>query len=151
MSGGAFDYDQERLTYIADEIESVVKQNKKTRNKLHEELGREDSTGLGMYRGAYIDYMDDDDAFRIRGTLDYDLTRARQYIKEHNEECPYDFSKKTIAKFKRAVKLLREAYVYAHAIDWLLSGDDSEESFHRNLKADLEKLKDEDRKQNAVR
>jgi len=36
--------------------------------------------------------------------------------------------------------ILRQAHVYAQRIDWLVSGDDGEDSFHRRLKHDLEKL-----------
>jgi len=42
-----------------------------------------------------------------------------------------------IEKFKEAVEALKKAYTYAHRIDWLLSGDDVEESFLRKLKEEL--------------
>jgi hypothetical protein len=45
-----------------------------------------------------------------------------------------------IAKFKDAVNILNIAEVYAQRIDWLLSGDDSEESFLKRLDEDLNKL-----------
>ena len=50
------------------------------------------------------------------------------------------YSDKTIAKFKEAIKVLRIAEVYAQRVDWLLSGDDDEESFHERLQEDLAKL-----------
>lgn len=53
----------------------------------------------------------------------------------------YGLSEKTIAEFKNALKVLRQAEIYAQRIDWLLSGDDGEDSFHERLKSDLEKLK----------
>jgi hypothetical protein len=46
----------------------------------------------------------------------------------------------TIEEFKKGLVLLRQAYVYAQRIDWLVSGDDGEDSFHSRLKHDLEKL-----------
>lgn len=46
----------------------------------------------------------------------------------------------TIAEFERAVKLLRQAFVYAHRIDWLISGDDGEDTFHQRLAHELSKL-----------
>jgi len=52
----------------------------------------------------------------------------------------YDFEDETIDKFKEGVEILKRAYVYAQRIDWLLSGDDSEKTFHKRLKEDLEKL-----------
>lgn len=45
-----------------------------------------------------------------------------------------------IERFKLAVKYLKIAEVYTHRIDWLLSGDDGEESFLERLDEDLEKL-----------
>ena len=34
-----------------------------------------------------------------------------------------------------------DSFEFSKPIDWLLSGDDGEESFHERLKADLEELK----------
>lgn len=42
-----------------------------------------------------------------------------------------------IIKFKDAVRLLRLAHIYAHRIDWLVCGDDGEESFIERLKEEL--------------
>ena len=46
----------------------------------------------------------------------------------------------TIAEFKNGIEIIEKAAIYMQRIDWLLSGDDGEESFHRRLKEDLEKL-----------
>jgi hypothetical protein len=51
------------------------------------------------------------------------------------------YSPETIAEFSKAVKALKLAYVYAQRIDWLLSCDDGEDSFHRRLQAQLGELK----------
>ena len=50
------------------------------------------------------------------------------------------FTPETIEEFKKGLVLLRQAYVYAQRIDWLVSGDDGEDSFHSRLKFELEKL-----------
>lgn len=50
------------------------------------------------------------------------------------------YTPETIEEFKKALKALRIAQVYAQRIDWLVSGDDGEDSFHRRLKKDLEEL-----------
>ena len=50
----------------------------------------------------------------------------------------YKFSDETINEFKNAAKYLKLAYTYATRIDWLISGDDGEETFHERLKEDLE-------------
>ena len=52
-----------------------------------------------------------------------------------------NYSKETIEEFKKGLSLLRKAYVYAQRIDWLLSDDDGEESFHKRLKEELGNLK----------
>jgi hypothetical protein len=52
------------------------------------------------------------------------------------------FTSATITEFTVAMKLLQQAYVYAQRIDWLVSGDDGEDSFHKRLKSDLYKLKE---------
>lgn len=52
----------------------------------------------------------------------------------------YKYPDEVIEKFKEGVDILKKAYVYAQRIDWLLSGDDGEESFLERLKEELEKL-----------
>ena len=51
-----------------------------------------------------------------------------------------NYSDKTIHEFKVAISLLKVAQVYAQRIDWLLSEDDGEDTFHKRLLSDLEKL-----------
>lgn len=52
----------------------------------------------------------------------------------------YNYSKEVIEEFKKGVELLKKAQVYAQRIDWLLSGDDGEETFLKRLKEDLDEL-----------
>ncbi len=52
----------------------------------------------------------------------------------------YCFSQDVIEKFKEAVHTLRQAAVMAHRIEWLVSGDDGEDSFLRRWDEDLSKL-----------
>jgi hypothetical protein len=61
-------------------------------------------------------------------------------LQTHHYEYPQDI----ILEFKKGVNLLRMAQIYAQRIDWLLSGDDGEDSFRKRLKEDLEKLKKQD-------
>jgi hypothetical protein len=61
-------------------------------------------------------------------------------VNEYGDRRGYQFSPETIAEFKKGLELLRQAHIYAQRIDWLVSGDDGEDSFHRRLKHDLEKL-----------
>jgi hypothetical protein len=51
------------------------------------------------------------------------------------------FTPETIEEFKKALLILRQAHIYTQRIDWLMSGDDGEDSFHNRLKKELENLK----------
>jgi hypothetical protein len=62
-------------------------------------------------------------------------------VNEYNDKRGNGFSEDTMQEFKLAVWYLKQALVYTQRIDWLLSGDDGEETFHERLKKDLEKLK----------
>jgi len=57
-----------------------------------------------------------------------------------NESEGYHFTEDTMVEFKKALVIIRQAQVYAQRIDWLVSGDDGEDSFLSRLKTDLEKL-----------
>lgn len=51
-----------------------------------------------------------------------------------------EYPDEIIEEFKRAVHILRTAQIYAHRVDWFLSGDDGDENFLKRLKEDLENL-----------
>lgn len=63
------------------------------------------------------------------------------FILSNDEEEGYGFTPETIAEFKKGLLVLRQAFVYAQRIDWLVSGDDGEEQFHKRLKDELVSLK----------
>lgn len=52
----------------------------------------------------------------------------------------YAYSEGVVAKFREAIPILKRAYVYAQRIDWLVSGDDGENSFLKRLEHDLKQL-----------
>ena len=58
------------------------------------------------------------------------------------------YTDETIAEFKNGIEAIEKAVVYMQRIDWLLSGDDSEESFHQRLKEDLAELDERLKKKN---
>ena len=62
-----------------------------------------------------------------------------RYYFEVDCEC-YDYIKETIDKFKEGLEALKKAKVYTRRIDWLLSGDDSEETFLKRLADELSNL-----------
>lgn len=47
------------------------------------------------------------------------------------------YSSDTILRFKEGVRILRQAYIYAQRIDWLVSDDDGEDAFHERLDEEL--------------
>ena len=68
------------------------------------------------------------------------LTNDSEEKDQWGDRKGYHYTPETIEEFKKGLVLLRQAYVYAQRIDWLVSGDDGEDSFHRRLKFELEKL-----------
>jgi hypothetical protein len=67
--------------------------------------------------------------------------------KEPNEKESWDeethhhkYHPQVISELKKGVEILRKAHIYAHEIDWLISGDTGEESFLENLKEKLEDI-----------
>jgi len=108
MSGGAFDYNQYKIGYIADEIEQLIRKNGKEKTK--EEM-------------------------RDEGWRDPDW-----YEKYPEDKFHYKYPDEVIEKFKEGLEILRKAEIYAQRIDWLLSGDDGDETFLQRLKDDLDKL-----------
>lgn len=90
--------------------------------------------------GGYFDYnqynigriADDVDGF-IRNNNDTELD-------EYGTPRGRNYSLEIIAKFREALTVLRQAEVYAQRIDWLVSGDDTENSFLKKLKEDLSQL-----------
>lgn len=64
----------------------------------------------------------------------------QQINKEFFESGGKRYSDETIEEFKNAVKYLKLAYIYSQRVDWLLSGDDGEETFHKRLKEELDEV-----------
>ena len=114
MSGGHFDYNQYHIEQIADDIE--------------EEINGHELDGYEVQEYIRENFLEDNEA---------------EYVRKNKHTIPAKFyySKETVAEFRKAVRLLRKAYVYVQRIDWLLSGDDGEDNFHSRLKEDLEELK----------
>ena len=88
-------------------------------------------------------YLDDYGYFRLHETIE----AVEDLITKNDSEQVNDwgdkiepYSEETIKEFKIALKTLKCAYIYAHRIDWLVSGDDDENDFHSRLKTELENL-----------
>jgi hypothetical protein len=69
--------------------------------------------------------------------------QQHRYSREMPLEEQYypSYNRKTMDIMKRAVYVLRMAYIYSKRVDWMLSGDDSEESLAKRLEEDLQALK----------
>lgn len=115
MSGGYFDYRQFHIDEIAKELEDYIK---------GKEVDDADITD-------FMECCEDEEEL--------------QYMKKHYRHRPnrYGFSKKTLNEFKKGLAIIKKASIYAQRIDWFMSGDDSEETFHERLKEDLDKLNQE--------
>lgn len=86
------------------------------------------------------------------GHFDYLQYRFSEIIEEIKHIIKYNdipdewgfvnnFSQETIEEFENAINILEKAYIYVHRIDWLVSADDGEETFHERLKEDLKTIK----------
>jgi len=62
------------------------------------------------------------------------------YEKYPEDRFHYKYPDEVIEQFKDAVEILRKAEIYAHRIDWLISGDDGNETFLERLQEDFERL-----------
>jgi hypothetical protein len=51
----------------------------------------------------------------------------------------YDYSEETLEKFREAKHTLNRARNMVQRVDWLVSGDDGEDSFHKRWKKDVKK------------
>lgn len=114
MSGGHFDYEQYHIQDIIDSIERYLD-------------------------GAEID----DPEYYIKNYFMDPQSPEANYIREHGRTIPntYEFGEETLKEFRKGLEVLKKAYVYSQRIDWLLSGDDGEDSFHERLKEELNELK----------
>ena len=89
--------------------------------------------------GGAFDY----NQYRIRDVIDSlkeVLDNKRNYNKKWNF-IENDYTDETFEEFKTALEILGNAEIYVQRIDWLLSGDDGEETFHKRLAEDFEEIK----------
>lgn len=79
--------------------------------------------------GGYFNY----DQNRILDIAD----KVMEIIESYESE---SLSEPTRKRLREAVGYLNIAYTYAQRIDWLVSGDDGEETFHHRLEDELNEL-----------
>ncbi|WP_296683543.1 hypothetical protein [Flavobacterium sp.] len=61
------------------------------------------------------------------------------YEKYPEDKYHYKFTPDIIKEFKEAIPIIKKSQVYIQRIDWLLSGDDGEQTFLERLGQDLKK------------
>lgn len=85
--------------------------------------------------------------------IQYIIDCIEEYIEKNTEKPEYYwgewkgqvFEDETIEEFKKAIAFLQIAECYAQRADWLVSGDDGEDSFHRRLEKDFHELINNDK------
>jgi len=65
-------------------------------------------------------------------------------INRYGDTIGRGYSAETLAEFRDAISHLRLAQIYAHEVDWLLSGDTGEERFRERLNNEIKSLTIED-------
>lgn len=87
------------------------------------------------------------------GHFNYVQCRFREVAEELGEMCTPDnenfcgeYTKETLRQFEIAKEFIEKSAVYLQRIDWLVSGDDGEDTFHERLRDDLVKLAEQGRK-----
>ena len=68
------------------------------------------------------------------------LDNDSEEVNEYGDTKGHGYSPETIEAFKYARIALLHAQIYVQRIDWLVSGDDGEDSFHRRLETDFDAL-----------
>lgn len=88
--------------------------------------------------GGHFDY----NQYRIDQIAEDIDTIIRKSVNKEKDQWGYgyEFSEETLSEFRTAYNKLKEVYVYVQRIDWLVSGDDGEKTFHERLKEDLENV-----------
>lgn len=64
----------------------------------------------------------------------------QEFEETHKQPMNYAYPEPVLRRMEEAVYALRRAAIYAQRIDYLLCGDDGEESFLERLKKELEEL-----------
>lgn len=78
--------------------------------------------------GGYFDYAQ------------YRISDIAFMVKELITVNKYEYTPETIDKFKNTLKLLMRAQVAVQRIDWLVSCDDSEDTFHERWDEDMSEI-----------
>jgi hypothetical protein len=99
--------------------------------------GRKQGT---IMNGGYFYYAQNDIPV-IAETIEARIDKAGNGEKDERGVIKYPVMQPAVLEaLKRAADALRIAYVYAHRVDWLFSGDDGDDAFLQRLKGELDSL-----------
>ena len=169
MSGGHFDYYQYHINDIADKLErnladieyaksiGTVKKKNVYGHLLDTESGRK--SWPNWLLDACNRYDNREDVIKsLKFMCNFNESDGKLYFNDSNAvyefviydgECEEWSDGKwhleiedpdVVEEFKKGLKILKMASIYAQRIDWLLSGDDGEDSFKKRLKEELAEL-----------
>lgn len=169
MSGGHFDYMQYHIEDIADSIEREIEEAAKPKppKVWREGVVAYQKLSDGFYIGIKMDFKAYDEAvlnlkrhkkyYSFLREYEKNQKRISEFVydgkfievretkyQEHEDGgCYPEYTDETIQIFKDAVRILRKAAIYAQRIDWVLSGDDGEDTLKERLEEDLKQLEEE--------
>jgi hypothetical protein len=83
----------------------------------------------------YIQYKLEDVAREIENII---VKNDLNELNEYGDRIGRDYSEETLDEFVNAIVFLKLCEIYIHRIDYLLSGDDGEDSFHARLRQDID-------------
>lgn len=164
MSGGHFGYTQYHIEDIADSIEKEIERATAPRPpKVYEPFvsiikeeklkGCTSQTYLRhnfktleearkKFKNGYKLLEEKEKETVVQCVVTQEIYRIRESVSEEYADGGFypDYTPETLQEFRNAIYQLRKAAIYAQRVDWLICGDDGEDSFHKRLKEDLEKL-----------
>lgn len=97
-----------------------------------------------------IDHIDQEIRKSGRPKTDLELKeeaswRGASWYENYPEDLNHGvYREDVLQEFKKGAEAIAKAQVYMQRIDWLLSGDDGEETFLERLEKDLERIKRRD-------
>jgi len=148
MSGGHFNYYQDRIPEMA---ESIKREIRRSEDGFECYPTREDHTipfRLGDSEWVYTSSRNDK---KYRVPQKNIINRVPHYYGEDDNGVPIfdkpkgynNYPPEILEIFKGGVKKLKETAVYAQRIDWYLSGDDGDETLVERLEEELAEVRQE--------
>lgn len=102
--------------------------------------------------GGHFDYVQHtlsdtiDKLYRILEDQELVKVRSNECYGSEDCQCPEcyyieEFSRETIKEIKKTLDLTQMTQLYLNRVDWLISGDDDEDTFHERILSDLLSLR----------